>query len=72
MTPEEAARALRDSAEYEAYTRARKAADTASPIAMPKADGLLHHAEKMLKQSAMELGLNPQEAKQVMTLLKSA
>lgn len=57
------------SPEYDAYRRAQKMANSASPIDIPKADGLLAHAEKILKSTLASYIPDPQQAEAVLRML---
>lgn len=69
LTAEHAAQRLLALPEYQHYAAARQTADRASPIEMPKADGMLRHAEAQLKACAVAMGLSAHEARQALQLL---
>lgn len=57
--------------EYTAYRKALRAANKATPTEIPKADGLLNHAETQLKKAVESTGLPPEQAISTLSMLKS-
>ena len=56
---------------YKEYAQALKVANNASPIEMPKADGILEHAQKKLKKAIEAQGADAQTTAEVMVVLKA-
>jgi 4,5-DOPA dioxygenase extradiol len=70
-TLEQLCEAMQQEAVYHAYATALKAADAAGPKEIPKADGLLHHAEAMLREAMAQRGVSVKDSAAVMQMLKT-